>query len=146
MNFNLVLKILLSFAVSIILLGFTYEVVNVDFDKQDKDKWNIPKDAAKLKNPTLRHKDAALDGKKIFLQSCISCHGINGLGNGPASVSMTNKPDNLTSDEVQKQPDGILFWKISNGHRTMISWKFSLSERQRWFLVDYLRVLGNKSK
>ena len=146
MKFNLVLKILFSFAVSIIMLGFTYEVANANFNKQDKDKWNIPKDAAKLKNPTLGHKDAALDGKKIFLQSCISCHGIKGLGNGPASVNMIHKPDDLTSDEVQKQPDGVLFWKISDGHRTMIAWKFSLSERQRWFLVDYLRELGKKSK
>src|SRR5665647_201620 len=99
MKFNLILKILYSFAAAIIMLGFTYEVTNTNINQQDKDKWNIPKDAAKLKNPTLGHKDAALDGKKIFLQSCISCHGKEGLGNGPASVSLNYKPDNLTDAE-----------------------------------------------
>jgi mono/diheme cytochrome c family protein len=119
---------------------------NANTSKQNKETWKAPKSADELKNPFKDQKSSTLDGKKIFDQNCVSCHGDEGLGNGPAGASLNPKPANLTSKEVQEQSDGAIFWKITNGRGIMISWKFSLSEKQRWHLVNYIRELGKKSK
>ena len=88
-----------------------------------------------------------MDGKIIFIQNCASCHGNEGLGDGPSGKSLIPKPDNLTSDEIAKRSDGEVFLNISDGATgVMIPWKFILSENQRWHLVDYIRELKKKSK
>jgi mono/diheme cytochrome c family protein len=100
-----------------------------------------------LRNPFLDKTSSALDGERIFIQNCASCHGTEGLGNGPAGASVIPKPDNLTSKEIRKQSDGALFLGIRNGaHGVMIPWKFILSENQIWHLVDYIRDLRKQSK
>lgn len=119
---------------------------NVSANQQNNEPWKAPKSADELKNPFKDKKDAALDGKKIFIQNCVSCHGDGGIGNGVAAASLNPKPSNLTSKAVQQQSDGAIFWKISNGRGLMVAWQFTLSENQRWHLVDYLRDLGKKSK
>jgi mono/diheme cytochrome c family protein len=106
-----------------------------------------PQPGDDLRNPSIDKRSSALDGKELFVQHCASCHGSEGLGNGPAGASVIPKPDNLTSDEIHKQSDGALFLGISNGaHGVMISWKFILSDTQRWHLVDYIRELRKNSK
>jgi mono/diheme cytochrome c family protein len=39
-----------------------------------------------------------------------------------------------------------LFYKISEGNSPMPPYKASLTEAQRWDLVDYIRTLAKKSK
>lgn len=119
---------------------------SVNFIQQNNGPWKAPKSADELKNPFKGKKDYAIDGKKIFEQDCVSCHGNNGTGDGPAGASLNPKPANLSSKVVQAQSDGALFWKITNGRGMMVSWKYSLSDKQRWFLVDYIRELGEKTK
>ena len=146
MKFNVVMKIFSSFAVAIMVLGFTYELETANIQQQKQGPWIAPKDSDNLKNPLTDKKSSAQDGKKTFVQYCVTCHGNEGMGNGPASVSLNPKPQNLTSKEVQKQSDGNIFWKVSNGRGAMVAWKFTLSEKQRWQLVNFIRELGKKSK
>jgi mono/diheme cytochrome c family protein len=40
--------------------------------------------------------DPIADGKQIFTQICVPCHGPEGKGDGPASVSLDPKPRNLS--------------------------------------------------
>jgi len=122
------------------------QIENTNDNQQNQGPWKAPKSADELKNPFKDQKSSTLDGKNVFNQNCVSCHGNEGLGNGPAGASLNPKPANLTSEEVQGQSDGAIFWKITNGRGIMISWKFSLSEKQRWHLVNYIRELGKKSK
>jgi mono/diheme cytochrome c family protein len=35
-------------------------------------------------------------GRKEFLQSCASCHGVSGKGDGPVAKSFTSRPSDLT--------------------------------------------------
>ncbi len=113
--------------------------------KKEVGKTSIPGDS--LKNPFTDKISSAFDGKIIFVQNCASCHGNEGLGNGSAGKSLIPKPDNLTSDEINKRSDGEIFLNISDGATgVMIPWKFILSENQRWHLVDYIRELRKKSK
>ena len=60
-----------------------------------------------------------------------------------AAAAMKPRPKSLQDKAVQAQTDGELFWKISEGREAMPGWK-SISEKERWSLVHYVRVLAGK--
>ncbi len=106
--------------------------------------WKAPKSADSMKNPLAKNLNAAKDGKNLFQTYCVTCHGDKGGGNGPSAAGLNPKPANLTLKRIQKQSDGALFWKITTGKPPMLSWKYTLSKKQRWELVDYIRELAKK--
>ena len=102
--------------------------------------WVAPADAKAAKN-AVKGVGAA---KKSVETNCASCHGNAGKGDGPAAAALPPpKPADWTSDAVQKQTDGELFWKIANGRGAMPPWKH-LSEKERWELVNFIRTLKKK--
>ncbi len=105
--------------------------------------WVAPGSADKISNPLKDIAKASREGENIFNSQCFTCHGTDGKGDGPAAVSLHPKPADLTSARVQKQSDGAIFWKITNGNSPMPSFKYALTKDQRWELVDYIRELGN---
>ncbi|MGE5432139.1 MAG: c-type cytochrome [Syntrophomonadaceae bacterium] len=106
--------------------------------------WAAPESADKLKNPMKGNAKATKDGKALFTTYCVSCHGNEGAGNGVAAASLVPKPKNLTAKQVQAQTDGAIYWKITTGKPPMISWQSTLSDKQRWSLVNYIRQLEKK--
>lgn len=105
-------------------------------------EWKAPASAKGVKNPV--DKAAGVKaGKSLFNTNCAMCHGNTGRGDGPAGAALKPKPENLTGKDVQRQADGELFWKISEGRGAMPPWK-SLSEKDRWSLVHYIRSLAGK--
>jgi mono/diheme cytochrome c family protein len=104
--------------------------------------WIAPKSADALKNPFKGDAQAAEQGKMFFTTICFVCHGNQGKGDGINAASLERKPANLTSRAVQRQSDGALFWKISEGNPPMLSFKDALSEEQRWQVVNYIRELA----
>ena len=102
--------------------------------------WAAPADAKKMKNPV----KGVGNAKKSVETNCGSCHGAGGKGDGPAAAALPPpKPANWTVDAVQKQTDGEIFWKISNGRGAMPPWKH-LPEKERWELVNFIRSLAKK--
>jgi mono/diheme cytochrome c family protein len=101
--------------------------------------WEAPAAEKGKKNPG----GNAGNGKKLADVNCASCHGPSGKGDGPAAAALTPKPADWTSAKVQKETDGELFWKISNGRGPMPPWKH-LPEKDRWDLVTYVKSLGKK--
>lgn len=106
--------------------------------------WAAPKYVEKLKNPLAGNAQATKEGKTLFKTNCVTCHGDKGEGNGPSAATLNPKPGNLTSKQVQEQPDGAIFWKITTGKPPMLSWQQTLNEKQRWSLVNYIRELRKK--
>jgi cytochrome c oxidase cbb3-type subunit 2 len=43
------------------------------------------------------NEEAGFDGKRLFSNHCASCHGANGVGNGPISLELARKPTNLVA-------------------------------------------------
>lgn len=100
--------------------------------------WVVPPKARQQQNPLKDNPDAALGGKKIFTRSCVMCHG-------DEKHARKSKAADLSSEAVQSEPDGSLFWRISNGNaRTGMPSFNSLPEPQRWQLVLYIRTLAGK--
>jgi mono/diheme cytochrome c family protein len=106
------------------------------------DDWKAPPEADKLSNPLKGNAAASDAGKRLYVQFCVVCHGDKGKGDGIAGISLTPKPANHASQKVQAQTDGAIFWKITAGRPPMASYKSSLTETQRWQLVNYIRELG----
>jgi mono/diheme cytochrome c family protein len=107
-------------------------------------KWIAPKDADKVVNPLKGNAVETAKGKGLFNTQCATCHGDQGKGDGPGGLQLHPHPGNLSSEEVQKQPDGAIFWKITNGRPPMASYKYTFSDKQRWELVNYIREFHKK--
>jgi mono/diheme cytochrome c family protein len=98
-----------------------------------------------LKNPQPATAASVQNGQFLSGQHCLSCHGINADGKGERAATISVAPANLTdSAAIGRESDGLLFWKISEGHDPMPAYKNRLSESDRWDLVNYLRTLTNK--
>ncbi len=102
--------------------------------------WVAPAEAKHTKNPVKGTGNAP----KTVETNCVACHGASGHGDGPAAAALPPpKPANWTSEGVQKQTDGEIFWKITNGRGAMPPWRH-LPEKDRWEVVNYIRTLKGK--
>ena len=108
-------------------------------------QWLAPTTADDLKNPLILDEQSAATGQQLFSTICFVCHGNQGKGDGINAASLTKPPADLTSQKVQRQSDGALFWKISEGNPPILTFKESLTEEQRWSLVNYVRKLAKKN-
>jgi len=105
--------------------------------------WVAPEAEKAKKNPVPGGAKAVADGKKSAQANCVPCHGATGKGDGAAAAALNPKPADWTSKRVQDEPDGEIFWKISNGRGAMPPWKH-LPETERWSLIHYIRSLKAK--
>jgi mono/diheme cytochrome c family protein len=106
-------------------------------------RWNPPQRANQLQNPVAATAETLSAGKQIYSDHCVACHGVIGDGRGERAEKLNVAPADLRNAEaIGKESDGMVFWKISEGHRPMPGYKSRLSETERWELVDYVRTLG----
>jgi mono/diheme cytochrome c family protein len=106
--------------------------------------WKAPKEADALKNPFKGNAQALAEGKKIYTQMCVVCHGESGKGDGVAGKNLKPKPGNYTTAAFQSQTDGAIFWKLTHGKGAMAAYEKILEEKKRWQVVCYIRSLGAK--
>lgn len=103
--------------------------------------WIAPDSVLKTRNP-YSDQQAIEAGESLYQVYCWACHGETGFGDGAAGGAMGSQPANFHDDQVRSQPDGSLFWKISEGRGNMPPFRDVLSEEQRWQLVSFIRKLG----
>ena len=102
-----------------------------------------------LVNPRLANLDSIQNGQVQFARFCSTCHGMQGLGDGPVSVTgEINGP--LAGVLAVAGPtsiarirsDGHIYTTIRYGRRRMPSYN-RIQSRDRWDIVNYLRYLEN---
>lgn len=124
------------------LVGSTAFLMSATVNKlQQKAPWVAPSTADNTVNPLKGNADATAAGKKLYVTYCVVCHGDKGKGDGIAAAGLTPRPADHTSAKVQGQTDGAIFWKLTNGRAPMASYAKTLTETQRWQLVNYMRTL-----
>lgn len=86
------------------------------------------------------------NGKLLYQDSgCVTCHGFGGYGDGPAAQGFDPKPADLTAPHANTHTAGDLFWWLSHGVKpasAMPGYKESLSEEERWDLINFMRALS----
>jgi len=111
----------------------------------DKD-WPVPPEAAKVKNPVPATPDNLAAAHAIYSDKCAGCHGEKGAGDGPEADMYTPAPAAFTDAHMMAEmTDGEIFWKMTEGRKPMPSFKRSLTDEQRWQLVNFLRTFPAKS-
>lgn len=85
-------------------------------------------------------------GKTIFEKNCVTCHGPEGKGDGPAAIALSPKPKSFADPVVAAKTDKELFDTITKGRpgTPMTSYEKILSEQQRWDVLAYIRSLAEK--
>ena len=125
-------------------LFLVFSFVLFELSSFAQDSWRAPESAKGINNPYAGNKIAAQKGHALYSKLCWTCHGKNGKGDGPAAANLKPKPKDFSSADLQKQTDGELFWKLSNGKGMMVPYKHSLNEEKRWQLINYIRTLSVK--
>jgi putative copper export protein/mono/diheme cytochrome c family protein len=96
-----------------------------------------------LRNPVPAQATVVQRGEALFQTHCAACHGPEGRGDGPAAAGLHPKPADLTAAHVDEHTDGDIFWWLTNGivGTAMPSFEQTLSARERWELIRYVRSL-----
>ncbi|MBU6482705.1 MAG: c-type cytochrome [Nitrospirae bacterium] len=82
-------------------------------------------------------------GKKIYLESCQSCHGPTGKGDSDMAAYLTPPPANLAAKKTQAKTDAELRKMILEGRpgTAMSSYEGTFEEAQLADLLAYIRSL-----
>lgn len=125
-NFNAMKKILLGCAVLLFL-----------FSKNGISKeWLVPSEFKNQKNPLEYTLENVKKGKDLFMANCKSCHGEPGKNN---ALPLVPPPPDVISELMQQNTQGELFYKIAKGRGGMPQFEKTISEDDRWRLVNYIQ-------
>ena len=96
------------------------------------------------------HPYDAKAGSDLYRVNCSACHGVKGLGNGPAAAHITSpnstyadggntytNPPNLQESRTRLSQDAV-FGILTNGIVVMPRFGPILSEQERWDIVRYM--------
>ena len=87
-------------------------------------------------------------GKAIFTQSCASCHGLAGKGDGAAAAALNPKPANLTDKAVMSKLDDAALTKVITkggtalGKSPLMPAFSQLKDQDVKDLISYIRSLA----
>ena len=98
-------------------------------------EWLVPEDQNNLVNPSEYNLANVQKGKDIYNLNCKSCHGDAGKNN---ALPLVPPPPDVTSDIMQANTEGGLYYKITKGRGGMPQFETTISEDDRWRLVNYI--------
>jgi copper transport protein len=100
-----------------------------------------------LINPFPPTADSLNTGQQLYAQSCQSCHGVAGRGDGPQAAGLNPPPLDLVT-HVPLHSDGALFGFVQNGipGTAMPAWGDKLTNEEIWHIVNYLRTFEEETQ
>lgn len=116
----------ISFLITMILF------LSVNVFAQD---WVVPADQKDLENPQSYNLSNVKKGKELFTKNCKSCHGDPGKNN---VLPLVPPPVDIASERMQKNTEGEIFYKITNGRGAMPQFKATISDDDRWRIVNFI--------
>ena len=105
-----------------------------------KFKGQPDKAAELLVNPLVPTEENLVLGKTKYNIYCSPCHGF--LADGKSRLNDNfPEPPTLHSNKVRNWTDGRIYHVIMEGQNVMPSYSHQLSEKERWAVINYIRVL-----
>ena len=112
------------------------------FTTLDQEPWKVPAKYEKMTNPEDASKSNLAIGKSMYAKHCKSCHGKEGLGDGPKADEVEGELGDFSSEEFQAQTDGAIFYKSYIGRLDMPNFEKKMSEEDMWLTVHYMRTMA----
>lgn len=107
-----------------------------------RDPWPVPDKYKNMANPLKGDGASVAEGKTLYTLHCASCHGKKGKGDGPKAAQLETESGDFTVADFQKQTDGSIFYKTSEGRKDMPSFKKKIPDTDGiWSIVNYIRTL-----
>ncbi len=104
--------------------------------------WVVPDKYKNMENEYAGEDEDGI-GEELYDQHCKSCHGKEGYGDGTKAKELETEMRDLTSDEVQAQTDGEIYYKGIIGRDEMPNFEKKIKdEEDQWMVVNYLRALA----
>jgi copper transport protein len=93
-----------------------------------------------LTNPSSDDPASIVRGSELYRTNCVSCHGVDGRGDGPLALTLSPPPADL-AQHIPLHPEGDTFIFIARGfpNTAMPAWSDSLTDEEIWDVVNYLR-------
>lgn len=107
-------------------------------------EWVVPEKYETMANPTDAEDDENMEiGEELYMKHCKSCHGKEGLGDGPKADEQEGELGDFSDEEFQAQSDGALFYKTTIGRDDMPAYDKKMpDDEDRWLIINYVRTLG----
>ena len=84
------------------------------------------------------------EGRQLYAKTCASCHGISGVGDGPAARGMNPKPPAIGNRVAMRDVSPATMYRIVSvgiAGTPMTGYAGALTPEQRWNIVSYLMSL-----
>ena len=83
-------------------------------------------------------------GREIFLNTCTTCHGMTGRGDGPQAPTLTPRPANLADAASLRASSPLDFYRritVGSAGTAMAPFEQALSVEDRWAVAAYASTL-----
>ncbi|CAN7587288.1 cytochrome c [Variovorax sp. LjRoot290] len=100
------------------------------------------------RSPTGFSAASIAQGRALYAQHCIGCHGADGRGQGPLAAAQPVWPPNLSGPLLWRRADGDLLWRVLHGMQdrrgapTMPAFDGLFGAREAWALIDFMKAQG----
>lgn len=95
----------------------------------------------KVRSPLESTEEIVNQGKKIYTDFCIQCHGKEGQGNGPVVEKGGHPAPQPFNKGLKDLPEGKMFHTLTYGKGAMGSHASQLTKEERWKVVAYVKTL-----
>ena len=129
---NSIMTLVAAISFSLLIIAFT----------MPQEKWVVPDDYKNMENEFAGEDEDGI-GEELYDQHCKSCHGKDGYGDGSKAKELETEMRDFSTDEVQAQKDGELFYKSFVGRDEMPNFEKKIrDDEDRWMVINYLRALA----
>ena len=129
---NSIMTLVAAISFSLLIIAFTIP----------QEKWVVPDDYKNMENEFAGEDEDGI-GEELYDQHCKSCHGKEGYGDGSKAKELETEMRDFSTDEVQAQKDGELFYKSFVGRDEMPNFEKKIrDDEDRWMVINYLRALA----
>lgn len=106
----------------------------------DRQRWDVVAYVYSLSAPA----SDVTQGAELFQTHCASCHGERGQGDGPGAAGLSKPPANFTDQAFMAEKSAAALFKAMEAGvpPNMPGFGDSLTENDRWALVDFVRTLS----
>jgi mono/diheme cytochrome c family protein len=97
-----------------------------------------------LISPIPMTEETVAEGKAIYKNFCIHCHGKTGLGDGTIPTKADYPPPPAYNGNALKNlPEGKMYHTLTFGKGMMGSHASQLNPKERWMVIQYVKYLQN---